>query len=186
MGGGGGSPHLFGLVLLCGLGTPKSTIVGSRGSFYQFPLDSRKGCETQQTTQMSMSLARRARRPLTLGSRLRLFENGCYWTRARPLSPNFWVSGGFALVCVGSRGPPGDPRKPRDGPRRASGDLPGSSGAPGSGPKNANTYKNDYFLQGPSRRPSLRTHQGTHDGFGGERYRTFIFSIPRSVATGDL
>ncbi len=32
------------------------------------------------------------------------------------------------------------PRKPRKGPRRASGDFPGASGAPGHGPKNLKTH----------------------------------------------
>jgi hypothetical protein len=44
------------------------------------------------------------------------------------------------LVCFGSRGPPGGPRRPREGPRIAQGDLPGASPGPGARAKNVKTH----------------------------------------------
>jgi hypothetical protein len=42
----------------------------------------------------------------------------------------------FSLVCLRSRGPPGGPRRPREGPRIALGDLPGPPDPPGPGSEN--------------------------------------------------
>ncbi len=48
----------------------------------------------------------------------------------------------FALVCLRSRGPPGGPRRPMEGPRIAQGVLPGTSRGPGARLK---PPKNQYF-----------------------------------------
>ncbi len=50
------------------------------------------------------------------------------------------VSRFFALVRLRSRGPPGGPRTPREGPRIGQGDLPGASRGPGARVKNLKTY----------------------------------------------
>ncbi len=65
---------------------------------------------------------------------------------ARPLNRNFQISRFVALVCVRFREPPGGPQKHPKGPRRALGDLPGASGAPGAQVKNTKT---NTLLQGP-------------------------------------
>ena len=57
----------------------------------------------------------------------------------------------FDLVCLRSRGPPGGPRRPREGPRRAQGDLPEASRGSGARVKK---IKNLYLLQGLTERPS--------------------------------
>ncbi len=56
------------------------------------------------------------------------------------------------MVCLGSRGPPGGPRRPREGPRIAQGGLPGASRGPGARVKKP---RNPYFLRGPKTDPDI-------------------------------
>ena len=65
------------------------------------------------------------------------------FTRPRPLSQFLYIGFYFfALVCLRSRGPPGGPRGPREGPTEGSGGPPGGPGPPRARIKKP---KNPYF-----------------------------------------
>ena len=66
---------------------------------------------------------------------------------APSLNQSVSVSKFFALFCLRSRGPPGGPRRPREGPRMALGGAPGPPRARVKKPKNL------YFLHAQATRP---------------------------------
>ena len=88
----------------------------------------------------------------------------------RGLIDSFRLLGFFASVSCSSRGHPEAPRKPREGPGRAPGCLPGASGPPGARVKKP---KNLYLLQplikpGPELRSevAVRTPSAARSGAG--------------------
>ncbi len=62
------------------------------------------------------------------------------------------------MVCLRSRGPPGGPRGPREGPLMALGGLPGAPRTPRA---RAKKPEHPYFLQGPTELPRLGRGCGT-------------------------